>query len=283
MQIRYIIAGVFVLLGASAAAPAYAQPEPIKTAREAVIESIGKLEDLKKNEAIEPVERLKQETELKREALGFIIDLSILETKNIEDKLSAIEVNLAFEDLRGEFIEATEGYAEYFGAMRSLLKRTDDLDGIQKIAGQLKDWRALTYDPGIAKAIDLILVFQNRDALGVADQRFEKLSAELKRRATKIRQSWQPLLLRASNDLEKAYELNDAAIELLNGYLPKEQPEEGLEAPTEAIGETISVPTTAVADDALPAATIRQLVEQSIGKIKEAYGKFISLNDFLKR
>ncbi|MEK7554604.1 MAG: hypothetical protein AAB518_01295 [Patescibacteria group bacterium] len=269
---RYIIAGFIAVFGISLVSTAHAQPEPIKTAREAVIESIEKLDALKRDETIDPIERMKRETELKREALTNIIELSTLETENIREKLEDIEVTLAFEDFRIELVQATNGYVKYFDAAQNLLKGTESLDGIQTIAGQLKDWRILTYDPGIAKAVDLVLVFQNREALDIADQRFEKLSIELRRRAVRIRQSWQPLLLRASGDLDEAHRLNEAAIELLNEYLPKD------EAAATEENTLAEVESEVVSDH-----TVRKFVEGSITKVKEAYGKFISLSDFLKR
>ncbi len=258
-----------------------AQGEPIKNAREAVFESIEKLETLKGEIAINPIERLRRETELKRRALVHIIQLSILETEAIQEKLAGLRVDLRFLPLEKEFTKNLEEHLKYFRALEEVLESTGDLEGIQRIAGQLRDWRRLTYDPEIAKAVELVLVFQNREVLVIAVERFEKMSAELKRKAEKTRTLSQSIISQASLDLKEARLLNEEALTLLLGYLPARGKMIKDEETSPANPETKkTIKENAEAENPK---TINTLVEGSLLKIKAAYRKFIELNEILRK
>ena len=263
---------------------AYAQPEPIKNAREAVMVSIEKLEELK-GSSLRPVEKLRKEIDLKREALTNIVRLSRLETETIKAKLDALEADPPFAALKKELVDKIKNYLNYFTGLEEVLKSTNNLDGIQSVAGQLKDWRKFTYDPEITKAVDFILVFQNREVLDTGGERLEKISGDLKRKAATAKSLWQPVVAKAATNLNVARELNARAFALLASYLPKSSAIDIPEIMPPTDEKTSDVNLKEVSAEAIitKPATIRDLVQDSLLEIKEAYQRFVELNDFLKR
>ncbi len=273
-------AGMVALVILTVPVFARAQSDEIKSTRKEVIEAIDRLSAIKDQE-LSPAERVRREAELKRAALEKILTLSDLETRGLRLRVAGTaDIGDAFVPLREDLVTRLDGYGDYFAGMKRVLKNTVALDDIQKLAGQFKDWRDSTYNPETRKAAEFVLSFQNRDALKTADQRLIKIGSDLRRHKvlkSKI-EIWQSTLMRAAQNLKQAHQLNDQALEILAGYIPRQIEEEITPAQTMSTADADEQPA---AGDGLPitepAPTISDLIEGSVAKIREAYAGFIEL------
>lgn len=254
-----------------------AQSEAIKSARQEVVESLDELNGAKE-EILSPAEKEKRELALKKSALQKILTLSILETENIKEKLFSLkdkDIKAEFLVFREQLIENLDSALERFRETEDSLENDLELSEVEMIAGDLSDWRDASYAPESKKAIDFITVFQNKSILKTADQRFGKISAELKK-IKSGKQTRQPALNQAAQNLKEARELQDRAMSLLATYLPKTEGEATLERETAAEAVDLNAETDT------PAQTIRHLVSKSLSKTKEAYKHFLDLNDLVR-
>lgn len=259
---------VFALLAAGLLlnTKAYAQSDAIKSARQEVIDSLDKFTDAK-DESLSPAEKEKKELGLKKSALQKILTLSILETENIKEKLSGLkDIEAEFLVFKEQLIENLESALERFRETEDGLSKNQELTEVENIASALSDWRNASYSPGVKMAVDFIMVFQNKAVLKTADQRFAKISAEL-RKMRSGKQIWQPVLNQAAQNLREARDAQDQAMGLLAEYLPKTE-------------EDTALPQTDTPE--LQPPTIRAVITNSLGKTKEAYKHFLNLNEIIK-
>jgi hypothetical protein len=269
----YILASIVALL-IYVPGFAHAQSDAIKAARKAVIQSIANLSSLETAD-LSQAERATLELKLKRGALSEILNLSSLETVDLKEKLEAIDnLDEAFFPLRDELAAKLGEYVVYIAEADEKVEEAATVTEIQELAGDFKDWREMAYSPDARKGFDVVIAFQNRGALEIAEQRIAKLSSEFKTRGAKSGwlksqdELWRTSLAGAAANLKDARSLNDRALEIVSSYIPKP---EGIEAETAGGDAEVSV----------AGATVRELVEGSIGKLKEAYQKFISLTEAL--
>ncbi len=267
----------------------YGQPEAIKSAREAVIETLDKLAAVREQE-LNPRDKERREFELKKLALNKIADLSLLETEDLETKLEALsEIPAEFLILKDSFLIALANFLEVLSGFKKQLLISNDLATVQNLAGEFKNWREAIYNPEVKKIAALMSVFQNKKLLKVADARFELIAGEIRRlkpAPKSIPENWLALLNQAALKLKSARELNAEAINQLLNYLPVIE-----ETPVDIAEDTPMrepkelKPETEKPEPSAPEAepTIGELTGQSIAQIREAYQNFIRLNNFIKK
>ncbi len=257
---------------------ALAQPEALKAARDAVAESIGRLEEFHKNTP--PGAREDQELQLKREALSKIIEFTSLEAGELKLKLEHIqEVEAPFIILLDSYLETLD---QFLNRLDTAKIELDELEGaitadeFKGLAASFTDWRTSTYNPALRRMAAFALGFQNRALLKVADQRFVKIAAELKK--SKIDTGLtRDALNEAALRLREAREYNNQAIDVMARFLPNNEEEK--------IGELLidEKPAPQKTDEDKPEMLIKSMVEKSLGSLRNAYKKFFELNEFIKK
>ncbi len=261
----------------------HAQSDAVKEARQEVIASINRLNDLE-NANLDPATKIAQETELKRIALQNILTLTTLETKDVSLKLNALphSNNEKINALRSIFGASIDSYFAYLDAAKTSLAEQAGLDAIQSFAGDLKTWREAVYNTNMNRVVIFTLVLQNQETLRITDLRLEKIDAALKQ-AIASQLKTEPalaLFLQAKANLQTAHTINDSALAQILAYLPNQ--------PTAPLTESNATATiTNGLDGALPPKIAppdpRKLVAASVQEIASAYDKFIKISDILKK
>lgn len=244
---------VLMITGLLGAGSAFAQSEAARSAREEVLETVDRLAEIR-NAELDPAEKERREVILKRSALEKIVNLSIIETSDLKNKLEGFTgVPEELTALQDQLLIKLESYLTHFRRVNADLKNTRALLEIQSLASNFKSWRESVYNPEINEVLDFILVFQDKAFLKTAEGRLLKFTSEVKK--TKLsRESYQPLLNEAARNLRGAREANNQALNRLANYL----------------GEPLS-------DEVLPEPSLRELVEASLTKIRSAYRNLIDL------
>lgn len=257
----------------------FAQSDTIRSARQDVILSVDKLNQAN-GQNLSATDKIKEELRLKKDAFEKILALSILETRNLKDKIGALtEVEAELSVLQDTFADQLESYLSYFSGLRDKLRQTTVLGDIEALAGDFNDWRATGYNPQIKKIIDFGLTFQNKTLLRIADQRFSKMTADLKKaKNDKVTlDTLQNLLSKSAVNLKEARNFNNQAIILL---VAAYQPSQTVAEIADAV-KTNNVETNIDANqDANP--SIRDLIALSMINMKSAYKNFVQIAGAVK-
>ncbi|MBI4992339.1 MAG: hypothetical protein HZB99_03930 [Candidatus Harrisonbacteria bacterium] len=251
----------------------YAQENLKSVLREVAgkIEGIGEIEN---NRLLTDEQRGQREATARKEALGKIFDLTLLEDKDLKNKLNNLE-NLsedqetAREILLSIFTENENAYQE----MQKRLAAAKTLEEVKRLAVDFKNWRNIVYSPKVEKIISFVLVFQQQKTLAIAQERLAKIKAdleELENSGLVTKEDTDNLIQIAESSLQKAEEINKQAeknnIQIINQSL---YPQNMARSLLEIFGFKNSEPPKA-------------LVAKSLGKIKIAYAAFLDISNLVK-
>jgi len=275
------------------ALPAYAQPEVIKSAHRQVIESVDKLSEVKELD-LSPEEKAARELELKKIALDKVVTLSILETESIRTSLTNLElqeegIEAELRILKDQFSNRLVDYIEHLNFIKNGIKASEDLDQVQNIAGSFNEWREFIYNGGIKEVLELLLFSQNQSLIDIADYRFSKIASDLKKITSPKLQSIirEQFLNPAALSIKEAREFNNRALALLSEYLPKKEVIETEENEEQTVVEIVLLvdapnPILEIEEEPIiEKLTVRDLVINSLHKLKEAYSGFLGLRDLV--
>jgi hypothetical protein len=201
----------------------FAQSEDVKSAREEVMKSADKLTEVKEAIDLSPEEKEVEKLSAKKDVLLKVIALSTLETETVREKLETItDIPEEFVSLHASLLKNFDAFTVHFAKLKESTESAEELLLIQTIAGDLKLWRETMYDIEIKKALEFILVFQNRDILKTAGERFEKVSLHVTK--VKLLQSGiaQLLLNQSKENLDEAQNFMNQAWEILRSYISQE-------------------------------------------------------------
>ena len=243
----------FLFLGLVVSGPVFGQ-ENIKTALQNVVDSLDQLSKIKtaplRGGKIKDAEELK----IRKAAFKNILDLAAAESNNLKNKLIDLEgLDEQFVELKDQYLKELGNHGNYYESVNVNLEKETALVKIKELATQFRDWRKIVYHPSLQKIINFLLIFEGRDVLQTAENRFNNVSADFKKVSglEVIKNSpLANLLIEAGESLDKAKKLQSAA-EL--------------------------VILKASDND------IQKLVEDEIEKIKEVYGYFIQMSDWVKK
>ncbi len=261
------VAAVLLLFVARAA---FAQSGEVISARDRMTESAGQMSALPE-QPVKPAD----DFALKRQALGRVINLSLAELSGARERLAAFSTDdaefILLADLLAEKIVQLE---RFLGEARSRIADAPDVPAIKALAAELERWRADVYNPALRQAIDFNLVSENTRSLAIAESRFAKFAAYLKRaKALKLATPWEPLLVQAGRELVEAKRFQREAREILRSYLPQAEPEIGVPPGLADEPEEASEPN----NDAENIPAISELAAASVSRVKKAYAAFIRI------
>ncbi len=242
------------------------------------------------------------ELPLKIETLRNVIDLSLAEAKDLKAKLLAINDSEKNLDWQKKVINSLNGALDYYVIEKQSLDDNEDKitsQDIKSLASTFKTEREKNYLPQINEVRDFLLIKQEQNSIQTAEKRAQRISNDL-RRLTSAKISGvsglYKLLDKANLSIKSAREINNKASEsFYNLYVsPIIQANSSstttstvvitsVENLGENINTTSSPSSTALA--ALPPSppSIKDLVKDSLVKIKDAYQTFIEMSSLVRK
>jgi hypothetical protein len=253
---------------------------------------------------------------LRIETFKKVIEFSVSEAKDLKIKLLALD-NLSEEEIawREATVKKLNGALDYYEKEKLAVEdETEiDLDKIKELATNFKNWRDTTYLPVAERVNEFLLIHQEERAIQIAERRWTRIDediAKLEKAKIKGVGELRNLLTDAGKLLEESKELNVRAEEafresyILLATLPATST--ATSAGSSTIPEILTENTTSststatspardnvsngtstnegVLEEALEPnlASIKGLVEDSLGKIKDAYRVFIEMSNLVR-
>jgi len=218
-----------------------------------------------------------------KEGLEKALSLSI-------EKVASLTADLngrGFEDgsreaeLKSVFLENLASYEVYYSESLTRAQSLDNLESVQALAVEIKEYRDLTYTPGIEKVVEFVLVFYSEDVIGKATERLNKVSEDIEKLEAlgliengafsgQI-ESISSSLLEADNLRIQA---RDIILTVETGE-PAGPVEESVDAAEQTAAQT---DTLDVAEEPSPQA----LLEQSLNNVKSVYEAFLEISKSVK-
>lgn len=246
---------------------ASAQSEATQAARKAVSEGVL---GIKGNETPLTPTQLASRT---KTLIHSIITLTGIEVDELMGKLDSLALDDEADDplaaLRDQLTAFLSDARGYLKALAVVVDDTDTLEGLQAIAGGLKNWR-IGYGQRVRQSTDLIVTVQNANALDTASQRVTRVSAELQRRFKPTAPRWQPLLTQASSELSSASALIETAQVRLLDYLLAPETQKTKPSPADQRDQKNAL-APSDANDVPPPPSISELARTSADHIRETY------------
>ena len=239
--------------------------EQLRSTLKEVAEKIIEISEIKREINLTAEERLQKETQARKNALSKIFDLTLLEDKDLKNKLNGLK-NLSEEqrevkdDLLSVFVENENAYKE----MKKRLDEAGTLEEIKQLATDFKNWRNAVYNSKAEKIVSFVLIFQQKKTLAIAKERLEKIKInleELENEKLISREETDNLLQIAETSLQKAEELNKQAENSLQSN------------PITSLLERLGLKQQE---------SPKVLIAKSLGKIKIAYAAFLDLSNLVK-
>lgn len=197
-----------------------------------------------------------------KDDLAKALDLSLKKVSSLKTRLNELNFpELSQEaEMKNEALGDLDAYAEYYNKTKGELEMADDLDEVKALAKDVKEYRDLTYTPGVEKVVRFVLVFYNEDVLGVANERLGKIEADVKK-LDKLgvikEEDFRGKLGEARNLLDEAAKLQ---------------------------GEAKRIIINASSTDTLKEKTsARDMLEKSLNNVKTVYDIFLELNQSVKK
>jgi hypothetical protein len=216
------------------------------------------------------------------QALKQVIELSISEAKELKVKILTLEdVKRPLDKLnekelawRQNQIEKLNAAIEYYENRRKLLTEQDPitLEWIKSEAQIFKEWRENNFLPLADSIIDFLLIQQEQRAIKTTQERLKKITRDLQSLEKKGVRNLKPLfnlLTKAETAINESVELNKQAVVL---FWDKQN-----------LGITTSTATSTEPIEPIPPPLVRDLVRDSLNKIREAYQIFIEMSSLVRK
>ncbi len=245
---------------------------------------------------------------LRINAFEQVLDLSTSEAKDLELKLLTADKNPDYDIWVKSAVSGLTEALVYYDSERQLVSSSSSLDvaGIKAIAEDFKTWRDDKYLPLVNQIQDFLLVKQEFSALDTSEKRLNNITSDVSslNLKTKDRKTINDFLNVAKGDIKSGRDLNSQAYELfLNKYVSglsaassttKDQTSNAsssdsissvtsTEISTSTIEATSSSSTEAAAGEAPQEVSVKDLVNSSLMKIKDAYRNFIGISNLVRK
>ncbi|MCL4399823.1 hypothetical protein M1506_00925 [Patescibacteria group bacterium] len=245
---------------------------------------------------------------LRINAFEQVLDLSTSEAKDLELKLLTADKNPDYDIWVKSAVSGLTEALVYYDSERQLVSSSSSLDvaGIKAIAEDFKTWRDDKYLPLVNQIQDFLLVKQEFSALDTSEKRLNNITSDVSslNLKTKDRKTINDFLNVAKGDIKSGRDLNSQAYELfLTKYVSglsaassttKDQTSNAsssdsissvtsTEISTSTIEATSSSSTEAAAGEAPQEVSVKDLVNSSLMKIKDAYRNFIGISNLVRK
>lgn len=199
------------------------------------------------------------------QAFSKVIELSVSETKEFKIKLLALEnldaTSTAWQKTNVAKLNET---IEYYENQKKLLNKQTPitLEWIKTTAQEFKKWREENYLTVANPILDFLLLNQEKKAIETARARFQKINLDLenlKKKNVKGLNEAFDYLVNADQAINEGINLNEQAVNLFWAT------------------------STATSTEQISQPSIRDLVRNSLSKIKEAYQIFIEMSNLVRK
>jgi len=231
-----------------------------------------------------------------------VLNLSIKETEGIINQLKTLEnLDEKNSSFRVQLSEKFSGFLEFYEEQKKNLENPEEIDlaKIKNWAQSLKDWRENVYLPVLKTAIDFLLINQQKIALEITEKRHKKISTDVEKLIKinlKGSDDLKKMSEQAANSIDKARDLYQEAenrfwlTTILMATSSQQTATTTEEITASTTASTNLEQATSTATTTIPAAetedqflSIKNLIGQSLNKIKETYQIFIEMSNFVKK
>lgn len=309
-----IIILVTLSLGLS---PIFAQ-ENLQVPNKEVSNKVNELVELKDDSILSDEDKEIKEIRIRKEALGKITNLSLVEIKNLEDKINSLDFESGAQNaIKESFLGILDNNRKYSEDLKT--KTESDkltLEEVKNLAQEYKDWRDENYNKYIKKMTVFILTFQEKNVLKTANTRLEKIMTDLKKlenaKIIKKEDTWK-YVDSAMKSLTNAQIFNSDAEKIIIDIIEKDiiniatstpvyvatsTPElietatttpdkiivlvepikESMASSTVGLATSTQMVSTSSLQKIIPEDSAQTLIEKSLKEIKNAYNSFISIS-----
>jgi len=279
-------AAFFSLLITLPAGNAFAESEtPAEKAIQSVKDTVGALIDAKDKNA-------PGESDARLATYEKILDLALADAKELKVKLLSFDegkdkpttTEVLWKKSR---IEALSAAITYYEEEREavLLLESPSMEEVKARAETLKDWRDKTYLPLAEEVQAFLLIEVQKKSLDTSKKRLEKVSADvakLKKAKFKEIKVVEEKYKHAETLIADAEKINDAAEHKFRKYhlLPFM---DKASAEKKALEKELKDEAEARKGAADNTPSIKELVDGSFAKVKEAYQAFIEMSDLVRK
>lgn len=267
------------------------------TPQESLQESVTNLINTKDQDNLTPEQKEKDEQNLRLEIFGKVLDLSIKEVEDIIEQLKVLKnLNEPETNLRNQLLEKFNGFLQFYDEQKKNLNQPEefDLTAIKKLAQDFKDWRENIYRPIFETATDFLLINQQEAVLEMTEKRYQKISLDInKLKKTNLEgiDILEKSLDQAANLIKTAKDLWQETEDNFWQILDFTALATASSTPTAtSSGETVTLTATSTITPTSTSVTaedqslsIKNLIGESLNKIKEAYRIFIEMSIFVKK
>ena len=240
------------------------------------------------------------------ETFKEVLNLSLSEMENIKLRLLSLD-NLTKKGLvlREEMISWFDKILKFYNSQKQDLKKLENdenatINDIKNLAQKFKEWRETDYLPKIDEIYNFILINLEKEAVQMAQNRFQKISRslnQLKENNVKNLDGVFELLDKTKKIIQEGNELNQKSEDLFWQFLTPSLIEKNSSTSPTSSGEVssteinflnstssnVSSSTTMTEEINPPSPSIKDLIKESLNKIKEAYQIFIEISNLVRK
>ncbi len=211
------------------------------------------------NASLAPEEKLAKA----KEDLTKALNLSLKKVEGLKGRLNELNFpELSREDtLKQDALKELGEYTKHYNEAKADLEKSASIEEVKELAKDVKEYRDTFYTPGMEKIVRFVLVFYNEEILGVANDRLDKIEADVKKldKLGVIKESdFQGRLEEANSLLKESSNLQGEAKKI-----------------------TLSATSTGSTEES--DSSSKDMVEKSLNNVKAAYNIFIELNQSVKK
>lgn len=259
-------------------------------------------------EQVEDLVVAKDESQLDDLALRIstfkkVVEFSVSEAKDLKIKLLSLDqIKETASSWREERINNLNQALVYYDEQQQLIEDEEiaDLETIKSLASDFKNWREQTYLPVAEQVNEFLLIKQEQNAIEISKRRWQRINKDitkLEKANLKGVSTLRELLDNAGELIGEGGEINQDAQDMffdryISTVIPENEEEISTSSPPIATSseEEVSAKTDTAKSDAediepppppLPS-SIKDLVKDSLMKIKEAYQVFIEMSNLVR-
>lgn len=237
----------------------------------------------------------KENQSLRLEIFDKVLNLSIKETEDIINQLKALEnLDEKNSSFRNQLLDKFNGFLKFYEEQKKNFENPEEVDlaEIKSLAQSFKDWRENVYLPAFKTATDFLLINQQKIALEITEKRHKKISVDvkkLKRINLKGSGELEKFSEQAANSIKDARDLYQEAENSFWSMLETASTTASstdliVTSPTSTPAATTTIPAVEeTGENQILILSIKNLIGQSLNKIKEAYQIFIEMSNFVKK
>ena len=191
-------------------------------------------------------------------------------------------------EMRSLFIQDLNTYKTYYSETLTKAQTLENLEAVQALAQEVKNYRDATYTPGIEGIVEFVSVFYTEEVLRTARERFEKVSADIEKLETlglieigtfNEQAVAIETLLKEAEDLR--IQASDIILTVEDAATSTDLVVEAVETVTTTQAEVVETPIVEIGTSTIllpDEVTPRTLLQTSLGNVKGAYEIFLEIS-----